>query len=51
MAMKHKSYYKLAHKRENMRDYKWNVIAYDPFRILEYKIRLERRLKICYNSL
>ena len=47
--MKHKSYFKLAHKRENMKDYKWNIRAYDPFTILIHKFRLERRLKMSYN--
>lgn len=46
MAMKHKSYYKLAHKREDMKDYKWDIIAHDPFKVMIYKIRLAQRLKI-----
>lgn len=46
---KSKTYYKLSHKREGMKDYKGGILAYDPFKILIHKIRLERRLKVWYN--
>lgn len=46
MAVKHKSYYKLAHKREDMKNYRWDTIAYDAYKVMIFKIRLARRLKM-----